>query len=194
VSSVLVSGATGFIGFAVVRCFAGRGVPVTAMVRKEPSSRASGIEYFLIEDILSAGIQLSLFEGVDCVIHAAGKAHAKYSSKKYLTEMFRVNAKGTRIFAEAAAKAGVRRFVFLSTIAVHGDISGEVRENSPLMPRTPYGTSKLEAERALEEISRSSGMEVVILRLPMVYGPGAPGNPRRLARLIAKGVPIPVPA
>lgn len=195
-SLVLVSGGTGFIGSAIVRHSLGSGVRVRAMARKMPSSRIVGAEYCLIEDILSSGVQLSLFHGVDYVVHAAGMAHTVSFSSDFEAELFKVNAHGTRAFAEAAAKEGVQRFVFLSTIAVHGDCSGEaaLREGSPLRPSTAYGASKLEAERALEEISHNSGMKVVIVRLPMVYGPGAPGNPRRLARLIANGIPIPVPS
>ena len=102
-----------------------------------------------------------------------------------------INTSGTLNLARQAAAAGVRRFVFLSSVKVHGD-SGTFTELSPLMPTDAYGTSKMEAERGLRRVADETGMEVVVVRPPLVYGPGVRANFLSLMRAISRGYPLPL--
>ena len=105
-----------------------------------------------------------------------------------------MNLQGTECLARQAAKAGVKRFVFMSTIGVNGDNSGDnpYTEYDQPYPHNPYSVSKYEAELALKKISDQTGMEVVVIRAPLVYGPGNPGNFLLLLRIISKGIPLPL--
>ena len=149
-------------------------------------------------------------EGVDAVVHLAARVHVMDDTAEDPLVAFRtVNVEGTRRLAESAAKAGVRRFVFISSIKVNGE-STEVRgqesdvrnrgqsdilmfsESDTPAPADPYGISKWEAEVALRKIEAESGMEVVILRPPLLYGPGVKANFLKLIRLVNKGIPLPL--
>jgi nucleoside-diphosphate-sugar epimerase len=135
---------------------------------------------------------------LDCcelVVHLAGRAHQLRERAADPLAAFRaVNTAGTAALARQAASAGVRRLVFVSTIGVHGDTSreGPLTEGSALAPHSPYAVSKLEAETALRDEAARSGLEVVVVRPPLVYGPGAPGNVGLLLRVLERGVPLPL--
>ena len=132
----------------------------------------------------------------DVVVHAAARAHVmKESVNDPLTEYRRVNVDGTLQLARQAAEAGVRRFVFISSIKVNGESSPAGRPftaNDIPDPAGPYGVSKMEAEQGLSEVSRETGMEVVIIRPPLVYGRGVKGNFATMARLVRGGFPLPL--
>lgn len=134
--------------------------------------------------------------GIDTVVHLAGKAHVLGKVDDEQRKQFQaINHMATRRLAESSISAGVRRFVLISTIGVHGDRSlpGQpIRPDSPLRPFDAYSRSKLDGEYALQEVAAGSGMDVVIVRPPLVYGPDAPGNFRRLVRLVQLGVPLPL--
>lgn len=142
----------------------------------------------LIPDIASEFDRRALVEGVDAVVHLAGVAHRRESE----TGMRRVNVDATVKLAEAAA-GSVRRFVFLSSVKVHGEDSGAgaYRETDEPLPEDAYGRSKLEAERALTGLARRRELELVLLRPPLVYGPGVKGNFLRLLRWVGSGFPLP---
>jgi nucleoside-diphosphate-sugar epimerase len=126
-------------------------------------------------------------ESVDTVIHCAAVAHGKQG------DTWAVNVEGTKALARQASQRGVRRFVFLSSVGVHGMTStSPFTEASALGPATEYGIQKLRAEEILREISLETGLEVVIVRPPLVYGAGAPGNFGLLLRAVSKGVPLPL--
>jgi nucleoside-diphosphate-sugar epimerase len=114
-------------------------------------------------------------------------------SRDPLTEFRRINLAGTQRLAQAASRAGVRRLVYLSSIKIHGEKSGDVplSEDDVPAPAEPYAISKWEAENALRRVSQDEGMEVAILRPPLVYGPGVKANFRGLMDLAATGVPLP---
>jgi nucleoside-diphosphate-sugar epimerase len=145
-------------------------------------------------------------EGADTVIHLAARAHVlREDSDDPLREFRRVNRDGTLSLARQAAARGVRRFVFMSSIGVHGEQTAGAdwkseagRLNKPFSeadtprPHSDYAIAKWEAEQGLVEIARKSGMELVILRAPLVYGPGMKGNFARLVRLIDLGLPLPL--
>src|SRR5690606_35377392 len=136
-----------------------------------------------------------LFIGVDAIVHCAAQIQVKAKVESDLLGAFRaVNVDGTLALAKQAALEGVRRFVFLSSIKVNGETTapGEpFKADDVPAPEDGYGASKLEAERGLMQLARETCMEVVIIRPPLVYGPGVKGNFESLVRLVGKGVPLP---
>lgn len=134
-------------------------------------------------------------QGVDCVVHLAARAHVlDENGTDPLADYRRINVEATRNLAQQAATTGVRRFVFLSSIKVNGETTDERpfnRDDTP-QPLDAYGISKREAEDALRRIGADTGMEIVILRPPLVYGPGVKGNFLRLLRAVAHGMPLPL--
>ncbi len=138
----------------------------------------------------------SALRGVHCVVHTAARVHVMQESHGQPLEAFRaVNLLATQRLAEAAAQAGVQRLVFLSSLKVHGErtVSGSpfTVRNSPA-PADAYAMSKWEAEQALWQVAARTGLEVVVLRPPLVYGPGVKANFRRLMGWVARGVPLPL--
>ena len=133
--------------------------------------------------------------GADIVVHTAARAHViKEHAADPLAAFRAINVTGTMNLARAAAAAGVPRFVYLSSIGVNGKstpIDRPFTEADPPAPKDAYGLSKLEAERALWALCETSGLQAVMLRPPLVYGPGAKGNLLRLMQLVALGVPLP---
>ena len=135
-------------------------------------------------------------DGVTSVVHLAARAHVMHDTvADPLAEYRRVNVDGTRLLARAAAGAGVQRFVFLSSIKVNGESTRRpfTPADTP-RPEDAYGVSKWEAEQALMQVARGTGMQWVILRSPLIYGPGVGGNFLRLMRAVARGVPLPLGA
>jgi nucleoside-diphosphate-sugar epimerase len=136
--------------------------------------------------------------GVDVLVHAAARAHIMQEDEMDpLAEFRRVNVEGTLNLARQAAKAGVRRFVFISSIKVNGDSTAPGRpfiaDDTPA-PEDAYGLSKAEAEAQLRQVAQDTGMEVVIIRPPLIYGPGVKGNFASLIRWVRRGLPLPLGA
>ena len=132
---------------------------------------------------------------MDCVLHLAARVHVGHERDGKALQRFRaVNVDATCRLAHEAIAAGVRRFIFVSSIGVNGQRTCErpFREDEPPRPELPYAVSKLEAEEALRTIAAGSGLELVIVRSPLVYGPNAPGNFRRLAGWVSRGLPLPL--
>lgn len=132
-------------------------------------------------------------KGVDCVVHLAGIAHKVSRGKEVAEHFFKVNTQGTLNLARQAAKAGVRRFVFVSSIGVNGEETYEkpFSELDVPAPKLPYAWSKLAAEEGLWDLAAQCSMEIVIVRPPLVYGRNAPGNFNKLLRIIKTGMPLP---
>jgi nucleoside-diphosphate-sugar epimerase len=193
---VLVTGANGFIGSQVVRDLCARGWFTRRAVRRIEAGRRLPPDTVVVGDLEKGGHWGAAVKDIDSVIHLAGYAHVAASGPSKGDDTFyRVNVEASRNLALAAANAGVRRIVFVSSIGVLGNRSFDsplTEQNEP-NPIGPYACSKLQAEHVLSEIVREQGLELVVVRPPMVYGPGAPGNLVRLMRLIAKGLPLPVP-
>ncbi len=194
-SRVLVTGAGGFIGSRTATALEAAGVGVIRALHRPigPTGRCSFVTG-PIDDRTDWSVAL---DGVDVVLHAAARVHAIGEDGEGAQAAYRMtNVDASRHLAASAARAGVKRFVFLSSAGVHGDESDgrPIDERSPLRPTTTYATSKAEAEQALWAVAAATGMEVVALRPPMVYGPGNPGNLPRLMRLILRGVPLPLGA
>lgn len=187
----LVTGANGFVGRAFCKALAQRGFPFTAVTRSNSDTNS----YIAIGDINGLTNWSSLLAGIDVVVHLA--AHVHVSKTNQSPEIFhQVNVDGTANLARQAAQAGVKRLVFASSIKVNGEYTEAqpFTENDPPSPVDSYGKSKLEAEQALWNISRETGMEIVVVRPPLVYGPGVKANFLNLVRLIEKGLWIPLGA
>ncbi|MFN9526650.1 MAG: UDP-glucose 4-epimerase family protein [Pseudomonadaceae bacterium] len=192
---VLLTGATGFIGDALLRYLSTAGACVVAAVRSSGTRRFSE-RVFEVGDISADTQWGSALEGITVVVHTAARAHISQEvSSDPLTEYRGVNVEGTLNLARQAAIAGVKRFVFISSIGVNGNIN--VRPFTALdvpYPVEPYAHSKWEAEQGLWRIQQETGMELVIIRPPLVYGPRAPGNFGSLVRWVGKGIPLPLGA
>lgn len=183
---VTVTGAHGFVGTQLCGQLTGQGFSVDAVGRPA----LGGLS---LTD--SEGWKRRL-AGVDAVVHLAARAHVTRDRAADPLALFRaVNVEGTRCVAQAAVSAGVRRFVFVSSIGVFGTASaGRLDERSTIAPQEPYAISKWEAEQMLRSLERDCGLEVVVVRPVLVYGPRVKGNFLRLMRLVASGIPLPFKA
>lgn len=193
---VLVTGASGFVGSALCRHFVASGLNVIGTVRNLPVSPVLGVDYRSVGELgTDTAWGDDIFTGVEVIVHCAARVHViNDRGQDSLMEFRRVNTLGTEALAQIAAKAGVRRLIFLSSVKVNGESSLPnlpIDESSPVNPQDHYGISKLEAEQALFRITAETGLEVVILRPPMVYGPGVKGNFLRLFKIVDKGIPLP---
>jgi nucleoside-diphosphate-sugar epimerase len=190
---VLVTGAGGFVGRATVRAFIAAGWNVRAAARRVPPDGERDAEWQAVGDIEQPEAWQGIAEDVQCVVHLAGRAHVFHDKGESLARFRSVNVASTVRLAYEAARAGVKRFVFLSSIGVNGEktVAMPFRENDRPSPTRPYAISKWEAEQALTAYAVQFGVEYVILRAPLVYGPGAPGNFRRLVTWIRRGWPVP---
>ncbi len=193
---ILVTGATGFVGRALCGELVARGHHVRAALRRDVDL-PTGCERRVVGEIGPETDWRGALDGIDAVAHLAARVHVmRETAADPLAAFRRTNVDGTLRLAQSAAQAGVRRFVFLSSVKILGDASpaGPLIESSPAKPRDPYGVSKWEAEQGLAQVARESAMEIVILRPPLVYGPGVKGNFRALGRFLDRGVPLPLGA
>lgn len=193
---VLVTGATGFVGRACVDALLGAGYRVRRVLRSACPA-ILGVEDIVTGDLLDVADWSGAVRGVDAVVHLAARVHVMRETVADPSAVFRrINVDVTRRLAEAAARAGVRRFVFVSSAKVQGEHSAgrPFTEADPPAPEDAYGESKRDAEAALAGIAASTRLEVAILRPPLVYGPGVGGNLHTLLRAVARGVPLPVGA
>jgi nucleoside-diphosphate-sugar epimerase len=191
---VLVTGANGFVGSHVVKALVKRGHHIKAVVRKTTQNSSEFVE--VVNANLSKSIDWTRNLGnVSTVIHLAARVHQMNESlQDSLDDFTNINTRATLELAEQSAKAGIKRFVYLSTIAVNGSFTlpGEfLTENSPPCPKSSYAISKYEAELGLQKIAQQYTMEVVIIRPPMVYGANAPGNFSKLISLVKTRIPLP---
>lgn len=192
---VLVTGSNGFVGRETCRHLHDLGFEVRPVVRNPESQVVLDLPAIAVGEICERTDWSSAVESVRTIVHLAAMVHrSNDTSSNRLASYRRVNTAGTLHLARSAARAGVSRFVFISSVAVNGDsYSAEVlREDDRPCPIDPYGLSKYEAELGLKAISEKTGMETVILRLPLVYGPGVKANFLRLMQLIDKGIPLPL--
>lgn len=189
--TVLITGSTGFVGSAVQAALIKANVRLVAPVRKKvaPNNSLPQLQQVEVADLSDVGASLLLLYKPDVVIHIAAKAHRVDVS---LAEFRRVNTDATLQLARAAVESGVRRFIFLSSIGVHGISSAKpFQVTDTPAPVEDYAVSKLEAEIGLKQIAANTGMDVVIIRPPLVYGAKAPGNFGKLAKLAQKSLPLP---
>ena len=193
---VLVTGASGFVGSALCRHLVAHGIDVIGTVRSLPATLVPGVDYRIVGELgTNTAWSDKVFIGVKVIVHCAARVHVMNDyAKDPLMEFRRVNTLGTENLAEIAAHTGVKRLIFLSSVKVNGENSlsdSPIDETSPTNPQDHYGISKLEAEKALFRIAAETGLEVVILRPPLVYGPSVKGNFLRLLKIVDNGIPLP---
>ena len=195
IKKVLVTGSGGFIGHALCTRILTEGWQVRGTFRTESdvSRLPKGVEAFSIGSIDSDTKWGDALTGIDTVVHLVGRVHVMDDvSADPLAEYRNVNVEGTKCLAVSSASAGVKRFIFISSIKVNGEgRAAAYNEDDEAAPQDPYGVSKWEAEQELHKISHTTGIEVVILRPPLVYGPGVKANFYNLLKIVDRGIPLP---
>lgn len=189
---VLMSGGTGFVGRRLQHALQAAGRPVRVLARRPLALEGAEVKQV---DFADSDALRDAARGCVAVCHLAARAHVLGAAPADAQALFdEANVALSTRLAEAAFDAGVQRFVFVSSIGAVGTRSepgAPLSEASPCHPTSPYGRSKLEAERQLRKLAARRGRELVIVRPPLVHGPGAPGNLARMTRWVAKGVPLP---
>lgn len=195
---ILITGANGFVGSALVQGALDRGMATRASTRQQVAGCDSRAEYCRTGEIGPATDWSTALQGVDVVVHCAGRAHVMREVAADPLVVFRsVNTEGSLHLARRAIAAGVKRFVFISSIGVNGVSTPPGKafsESDEPAPHNAYALSKWEAEQDLRALVEQSGMELVVIRPPLVYGFGAPGNFGALRRAVQRGLPLPLGA
>jgi nucleoside-diphosphate-sugar epimerase len=198
---VLVTGAIGFVGKALVMDLLSKAYVVKALIRQPSVELPLAVEQVVVGDLAklafdgSASFLRKAFDGVEVVVHTAARVHVMNDDAfDPLTEFRNVNRDATLVLAGLSAEAGVKRFVFLSSIKVNGEMTRPGHPFTPTdvhVPDDPYGLSKYEAEQGLLALAQETGMEVVIIRPPLVYGPGVKANFASMMKWMGKPVLLP---
>ena len=195
---VLITGATGFVGRHLCPWLAGLGWRVAAGVRADGPLPDGASDVCHLGDLAQRPPLTEALRGIDSIVHLAGRAHVMHDQAHDPEQaFFAANTTATEHLASAAASAGVRRLVFISSIKVNGEHTTEgqpFRASDTPAPEDAYGRSKLAAEQTLHRIGATTGLEIVIIRPPLLHGPGVKGNLPRLMRLIDLGLPLPFAA
>jgi len=181
---ILVTGATGFLGRAIVQRLSKERCRVRTMGRRKPPS--TDLPHYRAGNLSDRKAIAESLAGVDIVIHVAGLAHQHRATSRDAAEFFRTNSDGTQSVAQAAAKAGCKRMILVSSVAVYGGGTTPRTEAHPCSPQNDYARSKLEGERRAAEVATSSRLELVTLRMATIYGAGDPGNVARLMSAIER--------
>ena len=193
-SKILVTGAAGFVGKALCQILIKNKYEVIGAVRsvEKRSLLPTEVEICVLGDIGPHMEWAEALNSVDTIVHLASRVHVMHEiSPDSLSEYRKVNVSGTEGLANMAAMSGVRRMIFLSTIKVNGE-RGWFREDDLPAPEDHYAISKWEAEQILYKIAAENGLEIVIIRIPLVYGPGVKANFLRLLNMTNKNIPLPL--
>jgi len=195
---VLVTGGQGFVGKALAAGALSNGFAVRVSSRQKLIAAEARLEHSQVGDLGPATDWLAALQGVNTVVHCAGRAHVMTDTAADPLTAFRtVNSAGTLNLARQAVEAGVKRFVFVSSVGVNGSetaLGKPFSEADKSNPHNVYALSKWEAEQGLLHIAAETGLEVVIIRPPLVYGCNAPGNFGSLMRAVQRGWPLPLGA
>lgn len=188
---ILITGATGFVGRSLVPALIAAGYNVLCAVTKQMDSLEA--KQVIINKLELMADWSIVLDGVDIVIHLAAKVHVMKGNVSQ-DEFCKINSVATKNLAEAAAKSGVKRFIFLSSIKVNGECTQEglpFTEEHTAHLKDPYALSKMMAESSLLEISQKTAMDIVILRPSLIFGPGVKANFLKMLQLVNKGWPLP---
>ncbi|NQY25957.1 MAG: SDR family oxidoreductase [Piscirickettsiaceae bacterium] len=192
---ILLTGSTGFVGKALTTELLRQEKNIVASVRRHSNELSSKIKQVITGELSPTINWHDALNNVDVVIHLAARVHVMNDeSSDPLTEFRRVNTEATLDLARQAAEVGVKRFIFISSIKVNGEMTGAEKifmANDNFIPTDPYGLSKYEAEQGLLALVKKTGMEVVIIRPPLVYGVGVKANFASMIKWVKKGVPLP---
>lgn len=190
---ILVTGGNGFVGSFLKNYFLESGYSITCQVRQLSKAIDSLVKQVSFD--ITKPIDETIFRDIDVCVHCAARAHVMNEVSENPIEIYRkINVEGALNVAKAAAKAGVKRFIFLSSIKVNGEFTTKApfSANDPVLPTDPYGLSKYEAEQALLAFAKESGMDVVVIRPVLIYGPNVKANFQSMVQLANKGIPLPV--
>ena len=192
--SLLLTGSSGFLGQHLLQEIIAQGDDFKLLNRRLLDN-VDVNKQVLVDDFKAIDRSDKLFSGIDIIVHCAARVHVMNDTISDPLKAFRdVNVFGTMHLAKAAAKSGVKRFIYISSIKVNGESTTQtkpLRFDSKRMPLDPYGVSKSEAETQLLSLGKESGMEIVIIRPPLVYGEGVKATFSALLRLAKKGLPLP---
>ena len=190
---IVVTGASGFVGGHVVGLLAKRGHEVVGVARRSVPM-PERVELVRVADMAGDVDWAPILRGAGAVVHLAARVHRMQDTRDAHDAYFRENVQATERLARAAARASVRRFVFLSTAKVHGEDSGQgaFSERDTPHPSDSYAESKWEAEKTLQRVHTETALEVVTIRPPLVYGPGVGANFLSLMRHVERGMPLPL--
>ncbi|MBU3588111.1 SDR family oxidoreductase [Polynucleobacter sp. 31A-FELB] len=193
--SLLITGANGFVGRALVEQSAAMGYQVTACTRK-PAVFAESVHNFVVSDFSHQANVCDALKGVDVVIHLAARVHVmKDATENPLVQYQAMNVDATLALAKQAVTLGIKRFIYMSSIKVNGESTAIGVPFTPAdypAPSDPYGVSKMQAEEQLLALARLTGMEVVIIRPPLIYGPRVKANFASMMKWVRSGMPLPL--
>ncbi|MCU7842290.1 MAG: SDR family oxidoreductase [Candidatus Thiodiazotropha sp. (ex Monitilora ramsayi)] len=197
--NILITGATGFIGQRLVQGLLKQSTHrLSALTRRRNSSLPEGVHPILINTIDGESDYAASLDGIDVVIHLAARVHKMDDTGDASYPAYKAtNVDGTLRLARQAAMAGVKRFIYLSSIKVNGEFTrpgAPFKADDPPHPTDPYAVSKYEAERALMLLTQETALEFVIIRPPLVYGPGVKANFQKLMEIVRRGIPLPLGA
>ncbi len=193
---MLVTGANGFVGSALCAALVKRGHSVRAAVRDPAEFAITGCDVVKVPGMAPDTDWSAALRGMTAVVHLAARVHVMRDEAADPLEEFRkVNVRGTMHLARSAAASGVKRFVYVSSIKVNGERTigaAQFCESDQPNPQDPYGVSKWEAEQELWKVAKETGLDVVVVRPPLVYGAGVKGNFIQMLNALAKGLPLPL--
>lgn len=206
---ICVTGSTGFLGSSLCEELSKYKHNILGICRKLNFSnikKKDNLKFVLVKDICNEKNWDTILSDVECVIHCAAKAHVMKESKNDILNIYHsINVNATKILAESAAKVGVKRFIFISSVKVNGERTEShsrvsfsknkkkiFKHSDAPNPKDSYAVTKFQAEKVLWDISVKTGLEVTVIRPPLVYGYGVKGNLSRLIKLIKSGIPLPL--
>lgn len=191
---LLITGANGFVGRALCKEALAHGFQIRGATRKK-SQLGNGIHNVIVGDVDDATDWIDAIKDIEVVIHLAARVHVMHDTVvDPLAEFRKINLLGTEHLARTAAACGVKRFIYVSSIKVNGEETTDdhaYSESDQPMPQDFYGLSKWEAEQVLYRISQETGLEVVIIRPPLIYGPNVKGNFAQMLNIVSRGIPLP---